>query len=271
MINPSVVCFDYDLWSYDIGLAAEPKDGDVLPFDWCVSSKDQRIKEITDTIGVKEYYGYLTGKGNFREQLAVSDVYKGNRTKPKPVHFENIRTYLQMQHKAVVINGMEADDAIAIDMTADQGTVCVSRDKDLRQVQGWHYGYSVGKQAEFPLTYVDFIGSLDMPNPKKLIGTGMKFFWSQVITGDSTDNYKGLPKYGPVAAFNILNDITDLDQMYDVVLDEYNKVHGEEGFTKFKEQCQMAWMVRKLSPDGTPVIIDAEKGFYYDAEVKFNS
>lgn len=262
--KPEFVCFDYDLWAYDIGYAAQPKDGELLPFDWCIRVIDQRIKEITDTLKCKEYYGYLTGKGNFRDTIGVTDVYKGNRKQPKPEHYSKIRMYLEMQHKAIVVDGMEADDAIAIDMTKDQRTICVSRDKDLRQVQGWHYGYSVGKQPEYPLRYVDFIGDLEMVNAKKLVGTGMKFFWSQVLTGDSTDNYKGLGKAGPVYAYNLLNSIHDPDDMYDIVLDSYIQAYEDGGFNRFREQCQLAWMVRKLNDDLTPVIIQANKGFYYE-------
>lgn len=260
-----IVCFDYDLWAYDIGFAAQSKDGEPLPFRWCTEVIDMRVKEITDNLMCKEYYGYLTGKGNFRDALAKSDVYKGNRSTPKPHWFYQIRTYLQMQHKAIVVNGMEADDAISVDMTKDQRIICVSRDKDLRQVQGWHYGYSVGKQPEYPLRYVDFIGDLELPTPKKVIGTGLKFFWTQVLTGDATDNYKGLYRFGPVNAYELLKDVYDPDEMYDLVLSKYMEADPDNGFSKFTEQCQLAWMVRRLNEDGSPLIIDGKKGFYYDS------
>jgi hypothetical protein len=259
-----IVCFDYDLWAYDIGYAAEPKEGDVLPFSWCISIIDQRVKEITDNLDCKKYYGYLTGKGNFRDEIAKADIYKGNRKQPKPYHYNSIRTYLQMQHHAVVVNGMEADDAIAIDMTTDSSVICVSRDKDLRQVPGWHYGYSVGKQPEYPLRCVDFIGDLELVTPKKLTGTGLLFFWSQVLTGDSTDNYKGLRKFGPVAAYQLLSELSDPDEMYDAVLQVYLDTHGDTGKEKFIEQCRLAWMVRKVNEDLSPVIITGERGFYYE-------
>lgn len=257
----NVLCFDFDLWSYDIGYAAESQDS-VAPFSWCRDIIDARVQEIYTRFGVQKYYGYLTGKGNFREQIGTQSQYKGNRTKPKPVHFENIRKYLQMEHNAVVVQGMEADDAIAIDMTKDQSIICVSRDKDLRQVQGWHFGYAVGKQPEFPLQYVDFIGTLTLPTPKKIQGTGIKFFWSQVLTGDATDNYKGLPKCGPVAAYNALSELECPYEMYDTVLQMYLQVYPEDGFERFKEQCQLAWMVRSLNEDGSPLIINAERGFW---------
>lgn len=259
------ICYDWDLWAYDVAFAAQPKGGDLLPFSYCISLIDTRLKEISDKLGIKEFYGYLTGKGNFREELAVSDVYKGNRSQPKPEYYQYVRDYLINQYGAVVVNGMEADDAISIDMTKDQGVVCVSRDKDLRQVQGWHYGYSVGKQPEYPLTYVDFIGELSISEKSsKLVGTGLKFFFSQVLTGDTTDNYKGAKGKGGKFAYNLLNELTDPDEMYSKVKEVYLDTYDEGGEEKFIEQCQMAWMVRHLNPDGTPVIISGDRGFYYD-------
>ena len=264
MHSPSKICFDYDLFCYDVGWAAQPKDGDLLPFSWVMGVIDTRIKEVCVKLGISEYYGYLTGKDNFRIKLAVSDVYKGNRKSEKPKYYQYIRDYLMMQHSASVVDFIEADDAIAIDMTKDQGVVCCSRDKDLRQVQGWHYGYSVGKQPEFPLTYVDFIGALSIAEKSsKLVGTGLKFFFSQVLTGDTTDNYKGAKGKGSKFAYNLLNELTDPDEMYWAVLRVYQELYGEfEGVLKFQEQCRMAWMVRHLNPDGTPVIISGDRGFY---------
>lgn len=262
--QPSKICFDYDLWSYDVAFAAQPKDGDLLSFDYCIQLIDTRIKEIQEKLGVQEYYGYLTGKGNFREQIATSDVYKGNRSQPKPVYYQYVRDYLTNQHHAVVVNGLEADDAIAIDMTADQGVVCVSRDKDLRQVQGWHYGYSVGKQPEYPLTYVDGIGTLSLSEKgSKIQGTGLRFFFSQVLTGDTTDNYKGAKGKGGRYAYNLLSDLTNPDEMYDAVLKTFQDVYGEiDGAVRFQEQCRLAWMVRKLNEDGSPFIISGDRKFW---------
>ena len=264
-VAPSKICFDWDLWSYDVAFAAQPKEGDLLPFSYCIDLIDTRIHEIKSKLGVSKFYGYLTGKGNFREALACTDVYKGNRKQPKPAYYQYVRDYLTVQYGAVTVDGMEADDAIAIDMTKDQGIICVSRDKDLRQVQGWHYGYSVGKQKEFPLTYVDFIGELSISEKgSKIAGTGLKFFFSQVLTGDTTDNYKGAKGKGGKFAYNLLNELTDPDEMYWAVLCVYQELYGEiDGCIKFREQCRLAWMVRHLNPDGTPVIISGDRGFYY--------
>ena len=69
--------------------------------------------------GEPDYKVYLTGKGNFRHDIAVTEPYKGNRKeKEKPVHLEAIRQYLIKDWNAVVSEGEEADDLIAIDATA---------------------------------------------------------------------------------------------------------------------------------------------------------
>ena len=84
---------------------------------------------------------HLTGKGNFRDEIAVTAPYKGNRKDAeKPKHYKLIRDYLVYSWDAVIWEGMEADDAIAIEATELAGDgVIVSLDKDLDQVVGWHY------------------------------------------------------------------------------------------------------------------------------------
>jgi len=86
---------------------------------------------------------HLTGKGNFRDEIAVTAPYKGNRKgAEKPKHYKLIRDYLVYSWDAVIWEGMEADDAIAIEATELKGDgVIVSLDKDLDQVVGWHYNF----------------------------------------------------------------------------------------------------------------------------------
>jgi hypothetical protein len=49
-------------------------------------------------------------KSNYRFEVAKTVPYKGNRVAPKPHHYNTIREYLISRHKAVVIEGKEADD-----------------------------------------------------------------------------------------------------------------------------------------------------------------
>ncbi len=49
------------------------------------------------------------------------------------------------------------------------------------------------------------VGTVTRQNIQKLSGSGLRFFYSQLITGDGVDNYPGLPGHGPVKAYEALD------------------------------------------------------------------
>lgn len=250
----SHLVFDYDLFCYDIGWAAEQGEGQPpLSFSWVKDVIDTRIWEIRQKLSCGVYHGYLSGSTNFRDDIATRDIYKGNRKSEKPHWYSAIRHYLVQQHHAEVVEGIEADDALAMFITNNPNAVCISRDKDLRQVPGWHFGYSVGNQREYGPYLSEDIGELSL-NKSKLKGTGLKFFYSQVLTGDPTDNYKGLPGCGPVGAYNALCGLETNEEMYLTVLDMYKEKYPETAAEELLEQARLAWMVREVSEDGEPVM-----------------
>ena len=243
-----------------------------------------RIEEICEAAGCdNEPIIYLTGKNNFRYDVATVKPYKGNRTKEKPVHFNNVKWYLISRYNAIIVDGMEADDALATaqmsdywnlygskDNTEQHSRVCktviCTRDKDLRQVPGFHYGWEVGNQPEYKLRFVDEIGTLEptwkegvsaktgkpTKSLKKLTGTGLKWFYTQTLTGDTTDNIPGLPGCGNGRALELLEECTTEAEMFKAVLDEYMSKYGEEFEERLLEQARLVWMVRELNEDGSP-------------------
>lgn len=78
----------------------------------------------------------------------------------------------------------------------------------------------------------------------KLRGTGLKFFYSQILTGDAVDNYPGLEGCGKQGAFDALNNITTEWGLYQTTLALYINKYGEEERAKaaLLEQGQLAWM-----------------------------
>lgn len=173
---------------------------------------------------------YLTGSGNFREQLATIREYKGNRVDSnKPKYYGDITDYLVHFWDAQVINGREADDALGCAQWSEwiQGndsTVIVSIDKDLDNIPGYHYNW-----RKEDLYYVD-------------IGTADQHFWKQVITGDAVDNIQGIPGAGPKAADKLIGGTSDWVEMYDIVRNAYLK----KGYTEenFHENATLAWIQR---------------------------
>ena len=250
---------DADILAYEIGFAAQKKiDGDILPVpvEEVNEMVDNKIKEICAAVYATESPKlYLTGKGNFRHTIAKVQEYKGGRKAVKPHHWKYIRSYMEAKWGAVVIDGMEADDALVIEQMKcldEKNTIICSRDKDLRQCPGFHYTWECGKQGQWGPEWVDELGYLKLKGPKKVIGTGLKFFYSQVLTGDSTDTYGGLPGCGPIRAFAILNECTSDEEMYNVVLEAFQFKYGEEAEEMLLEQGRLAWMVRELDEEGHP-------------------
>jgi hypothetical protein len=77
-----------------------------------------------------------------------------------------------------------------------------------------------------------------------LKGTGLKFFYSQLITGDTVDNFSGVPMKGDTFAYNLLDNLsceTALHEaVYLVYLDYYKTKDIAE--VKMLETGQLAWM-----------------------------
>ena len=195
---------------------------------------------------------------NFREAVAKKKVYKGNRKSEKPLHYLNLVEYMRGNYECVMAKGLEADDLLGVYQTKAEplSTIICSRDKDLKIIQGMHYGWESGFQREIGPLQVDEIGHVELNKRRnKISGTGLKFFYSQVLTGDVTDNYPGLPSCGPVKAFDLLDNTNTEGEMFEAVLgayrDTYLKSHGEEHDYRAEmlEQCKLAWMVCELTDD----------------------
>lgn len=285
-----IALIDADILVWEIGMVVEYGKDDIPTFDYAQAVVDGRIRDILTQVDSDEPpVLFLTGKGNFREEIAKTKAYKDHRKeKQKPFHYENIRQYFIHSYKAVVVDGMEADDALAIVQTeaGDGETVICTRDKDLLQVQGWHYGWESGLQGEQPLHYVTKFGRLkpvwkETPRGlmlKTLKGEGAIWFYAQMLMGDSTDNIPGCPGIGPGKAHKLLGGCSSEKQALQVVWDTYfdyvsQKVSQEvsEGLIEIApmwenehvsdlteafiiEQGRLLWMVRGLNDNGKPIM-----------------
>lgn len=250
---------DGDILIYEAGSVAEYGLDGVPPFSVAESFLLQRLEGIcTASGGTQPPLIYLTGKDNFRHAIASRKAYKGNRKDvQRPYHYRNLFVYLRDVLGAIVVDGMEADDAMCIEQTKRlhlMDTIICTRDKDLRQCPGWHYGWESGKQGEFYPQIVDELGYIALDEKGKLRGVGSKFFYSQLITGDTVDNIPGCPKAGPVKAISALEGYNTDREMYEAVLDLYRQVYEEHAEEELLEQAYLLWMVRELNEDGTPIM-----------------
>ena len=177
-------------------------------------------------LGCDKYELFITGKGNYRNDIAKTAPYKGNRKDmKKPVHYQAIRNQL-VEMGAVVVDDMEADDAIAIEATKlGDNCIIVSIDKDLDQIPGHHYNFVKGEEY-----YV---------TPEE----GLKNFYKQILTGDRVDNIIGIKGCGPVKAEKLISPCKTEKEMFDVCVKAYND-DGQNGVERVTENAHLLWLLR---------------------------
>lgn len=207
-----------------------------------------RIRSIIEGARCAGYKVYLTGEGNFREKIATIQPYKGNRAdKEKPYHYQFLRDLFVEEYHAEVIDGMEADDKLAIEHTeCPDTTVICTRDKDLLQVAGWHYGWPCGHQKERELHRVTE-------------WEGLYSLYKQMLTGDRTDHIKGLsgtrkkPGIGSAKADKILKGCQNEAALYVAVLLAYQDRYGSRYGWKFLlENARLLYMLRHEEDEWLP-------------------
>lgn len=229
---------DLDVLCYEIG---NLKDDEGHPFPWPVVRKilDDRIELILEVTEAESWQGYLTGSGNFREEIATIIPYKGNRDRgARPFWFAAIYNYLRDVRGAHVVFGMEADDQLAIDHSNSGGnTIVCSRDKDLKQVPGWHYTWPSWKQEErFPF----YVNEVD----------GLRSYYTQLIVGDTADNILGLYNVGPKSAVvKRIQEHSDELSMFREVKREYELRFGSYWDMFMCENGRLLWLKRHSNDD----------------------
>lgn len=177
--------------------------------------------------------------------------YQGQRSGVKPVLLEPLREAVQRHlwpdHWSVFAwMDREADDGMMMDAVVygDNG-VTLSGDKDLSITPGPYWIIEEGRLDIIPNRF-GWIKTKELTSSTKVIGHGTKFFWAQMLMGDSADNVKGIIRYkgqlcGPVAAYNILKDIQDEDEAANLVLRAYADI-GQD----FLAEAQCLWLRRSL-------------------------
>jgi len=200
------------------------------PVEYCLSSIKKMMDGIVEATDAQEKLVLLTGPSNFRDKLYSE--YKANRdTAAKPIHYNDIRSYLIKYHKADVVTGVEADDALGWhqmkaynkhgeDQLASESCICTV-DKDLNMIPGWHYNWR--KDIMYWVT-------MEQAN---------YWFFHQWLTGDAADNIPGIKGIGEKTATKILADVPKN------VFDLYHEVISQ-WFGKSKQDLEFVHMVGDL-------------------------
>jgi 5'-3' exonuclease len=214
-----IALIDGDMLCYRIGFACDSETEEVA-----TSTMYNFIADIMMELDeVDEVEVFLSGKTNFRNDVAVTVPYKGNRAgNRKPQHHQALRDYLVNDWGADVSVDEEADDTITIRATElGDEAIIVSLDKDFDQVVGWHYNFSKDK-----LYYIEQ-------------DEGDLNFYMQFLMGDRIDNIIGVKGIGCVKAAKLLEDKTPR-QMWEVCVEHL----GEE---RALENGRLLYLRRKAN------------------------
>jgi hypothetical protein len=228
-------------------------DGDIVAYRAAFSTQDMfpqdaesKVDDLMDYIlgetlmfpDLSDYEVFLTGSGNFRFDIAKSFPYKGNRSGvEKPIHLSVTRERLVSKWGAVVSEGEEADDLIAIAATNyGPDTVVASIDKDMLQIPCKHFNFTTGVWT----TVTEF--------------EGLRFFYKQILTGDRADNIMGLYRVGPVKAEKMLQEYDTEAELWDAVLKAYD---GD--FDRVVENARLLWLRRKEGQIWQPPTVEDEE------------
>lgn len=253
---------DADIFCYEYGNMKELETGGLLPWEITRGLVDKRIQSILEATEATTASYYLTdSKSNFRNDVATILPYKGHRDSEKPPHWAAIRQHLIDNYDAEVCYGIEADDKCGIEQSYNWkesidkygkqswecqdtlidicDTVICSRDKDLSMIPGHHYSWECGKQKEKKW----FVSELD----------GIKSFYKQLLTGDSTDNILGLFGVGAKASCVLRIDKYEHEvDMFTECHDRYEERFGEYGWQFLIENARLLWIRRYPKFDTAP-------------------
>jgi len=217
---------DGDILVYRIGFASEEE-----PESIAIARCSEFIEDLILFNGFGEYQGYLTGKKNFRNEIAVTAPYKGNRKSAKPKHYQLLRDYMESAWSFTMIEDQEADDAIGIaayEMEVGEYCIC-SIDKDLDMLRGDHYNFV--KDERYFITEEE----------------GIKNFYKQLLMGDRVDNIIGIKGIGTVKAERLLKECKNENEMYLAILEAY-----EGNAERVLENGRLLWIRRQHSQLWTP-------------------
>ena len=198
---------------------------------------DDKLKEIMSNTGSLEGAVFIKGVNNFRYK--VTDDYKGNR---KDTLEPEVKDRIEMLYEyaknfCICSDDAEADDycGVAADLALQENKryVICHIDKDLDTLPGYHYNFRTTN-----LYYMEPEDSY-------------RVLMTQILTGDSTDNIKGLKGVGPKTAEKILANVP-INHIWDKVVETWRQKVGynwKDAFTK----CANLIYIREMSDDLRPL------------------
>lgn len=183
--KPIHLLVDGDI-TYHLNARRKHEDGTPYTFDDAAAAIRWHYDWLMETLGADKMTVVLSGPSgqNFRKRLY--EPYKGDRPTERPPLLDELKQFLRDEYSTHMVDDLEADDVLGIMSTepADEERIIVSSDKDLAQIPGLLFNPRHHELGVQEITRA----------------SGDKQFYTQWMTGDSTDCYPGIPGFGPKKA-----------------------------------------------------------------------
>lgn len=259
MVRGRVAHIDADFLAY---YASYEREGEDRKLDEMILGLQTMITDIRKQCGAETAVLHTTPNGSDkagRHAVAVQKAYQSSRQSEKPRLLEVVRAWMEVPMMVNVTGrswlDAEADDGMAEaawEAYADgQSDLCVvaSRDKDLRMVPGLHLNFDTGELEGADDTF-GFIKVKTTVKKKeggktskthKPRGYGTKFFWWQMLMGDSADTIPGIPRCGIIKAADLLAGAGTDYEALNIVKAAYKEYGQEKGFVHWDTKDDVPW------------------------------
>jgi hypothetical protein len=203
---------------------------EVQPVENALQVAKTIINGVLQQFDTDDYYGHVSGVGNFRKNICTLLEYKGNRKDlVPPVHLQAVKQYLIDHHRATSSINREPDDCLCSDMylalKRKEELIGVVFEKDYMGTDGNWYNYN-----DSVLHTVRGFGELHRTD-KGIKGTGRLWKYFQVSHLDSADNYSANcfsdVKNGEVKVFNVFKDCKTDKEAFEAMVKHFKELYPE--------------------------------------------
>lgn len=225
LVDADIMVFQFACGNQQVFEWGDGVTSEVVDLDSAKRELDLFIERLLEKTETSQALFCFSSQPSFR--YSVLPTYKHNRKdREKPKLLEDLKLYVREKYNVKTKPQLEADDVIGILATISPGKYIITTlDKDLNQIPGIHYDWRKDEYDDV---------SLERAN---------KFFWRQILTGDSTDGYSGCPGIGSKKAEHLLEGINTEQEAWQVIVETY----ASKGLTEEDalQQARVARILRK--------------------------
>lgn len=253
-------------------------DGDGLAY-YCAGKDDSdaglaraalrdKVSSAARIVGAERIIVLLTASGSHKgHRYAIARVkpYQGQRANSRrPTNWRALRDYMESPEFPFEVESTqlaEADDLFGMYAYKQPDSVVIyTQDKDMRMLPGMHLDWVSHRAYTVPYSFtpdLDYrrygVEAKDCVFNEKQYGP--KWFWLQMMQGDTADNILGLPKYlardklkpvGEVTAYKLLFEGARITKgpIANEVAFYYKGYYGDRWLVEMMEQACLLWMRR---------------------------